>query len=444
MVRSSARTTESFERPTRSDLERIKEFLMKRSYFLTACLTIVALAAIYFGVFYAQPRVQSAPTAPKRGVPANPPVDAGWAKVLKSAEDHRRTPFRGITANGQIERGLYPVRSTGVSTRPMQVAAQRFLNSLNTRQRERTQYPMDSVRWRQWSNTHRFPRDGVSFGEFSAEQRRLAFGVLQASLSARGLKQSQDIIALNGHLGQLLGKPQEFGSNFYWLSLFSNPSSTEPWGWQLDGHHLNINYFVLGDQVVITPLFMGSEPVRGRYGPLKDIQLFEREESLAYQLMRSLSPAQKKRAILASEIPENVFTSGFRDNYEMRYAGLPFSAMNARQQQKLLELVETYTSRQEKGHAQLWLQEVKRRKQRLFFAWMGGTGPKDMFYYRVHSPVILIEFDHQAGLFLDKGREGRDHVHSVVRTPNGNDYGRDLLRQHYTEHDHGAGKSHRH
>ena len=39
------------------------------------------------------------------------------------------------------------------------------------------------------------------------------------------------------------------------------PSETEPWGWQLDGHHLVINYFVLGDQVVMTPAFMGSEPV---------------------------------------------------------------------------------------------------------------------------------------------------------------------------------------
>ena len=25
----------------------------------------------------------------------------------------------------------------------------------------------------------------------------------------------------------------------------------------------------------------------------------------------------------------------------------------------------------------------------------------------------------------------RQHIHAVVRTPNGNDYGKDLLRQHY-------------
>jgi hypothetical protein len=30
----------------------------------------------------------------------------------------------------------------------------------------------------------------------------------------------------------------------------------------------------------------------------------------------------------------------------------------------------------------------------------------------------------------------REHVHSMVRTPNGNDYGKDLLRQHYISHPH--------
>ena len=49
-------------------------------------------------------------------------------------------------------------------------------------------------------------------------------------------------------------------------SLSGEPSSDKPWGWQLDGHHVVINYFVLGDQVVMTPVFMGSEPVRAESG----------------------------------------------------------------------------------------------------------------------------------------------------------------------------------
>jgi hypothetical protein len=56
--------------------------------------------------------------------------------------------------------------------------------------------------------------------------------------------------------------------------------------------------------------------------------------------------------------------------------------------------------------------------------------------YRIYSPVILIEFDHLPGIIWDNTEPTRDHIHTVVRTPNGNDYGRDLLRQHYAQHDH--------
>jgi hypothetical protein len=49
--------------------------------------------------------------------------------------------------------------------------------------------------------------------------------------------------------------------------------------------------------------------------------------------------------------------------------------------------------------------------------------------------VVLIEFDHQRPANLkhlakDPQAPNRQHIHVVVRTPNGNDYGKDLLRQH--------------
>ena len=77
--------------------------------------------------------------------------------------------------------------------------------------------------------------------------------------------------------------------------------------------------------------------------------------------------------------------------------------------------------------------EVKRHLPNTFFAWMGGVDHDSVFYYRVHSPVILIEFDHQRGIALGNERPSRNHIHTVVRTPNGNDYGKDLLRQHHEQ-----------
>ena len=47
-----------------------------------------------------------------------------------------------------------------------------------------------------------------------------------------------------------------------------------------------------------------------------------------------------------------------------------------------------------------------------------------------------------ATVSFSRGLFGRapnpQHIHVVVRTPNGNDYGKDLLRQHYLLHPHGA------
>ena len=87
------------------------------------------------------------------------------------------------------------------------------------------------------------------------------------------------------------------------------------------------------------------------------------------------------------------------------------------------------------GHAKVKMEEVRKHLDRTHFAWIGGTGDDDPFYYRIHSPVILIEFDHQTPVALGGPRvPGKIHVHTVVRTPNGNDYGKDLLRQHYEKH----------
>jgi hypothetical protein len=87
------------------------------------------------------------------------------------------------------------------------------------------------------------------------------------------------------------------------------------------------------------------------------------------------------------------------------------------------------------------MDEINRHIEQTSFAWIGGMEADSVFYYRIHSPVVLIEFDHQrpanlAKFAADPKKPTRQHIHCVVRTPNGNDYGKDLLRQHYMAHPH--------
>ena len=95
----------------------------------------------------------------------------------------------------------------------------------------------------------------------SAAAARGGMALVRASLSAKGLALSQNIMKTDQTLREINNDALATMSELYFFTMMGQPSATEPWGWQLEGHHLVINYFVLGDQVVMTPMFLGGEPV---------------------------------------------------------------------------------------------------------------------------------------------------------------------------------------
>lgn len=351
-------------------------------------------------------------------------------------------PFKGITANGEILQGLFPVQSTGVSTEPVQKAARAFLSALSETQRAKTKFAVDDNEWRKWMNQHFYVRQGVGFNEMTDDQRNAAFDLMRASLSAKGLKLTRDIMKLNYTLGELNNNNfTEYGEWLYWITMMGEPSATEPWGWQLDGHHAIINYFVLGDQVVMTPYFIGSEPVIAKEGKFKGTVILQEEQRSGLAMLRALNDEQRKAAVIeVSKTRNNNLTEAFKDNVVLDYAGVKVSTFNDAQKKQLLDLIGLYTGNMDDGHAKVKIVEVEKHLDETYFAWIGGYEDDSVYYYRIHSPVILIEFDHQSPANLrhiyPAGVPNREHIHAVVRTPNGNDYGKDLLRRHYENHPH--------
>lgn len=352
-------------------------------------------------------------------------------------------PFKGLTADGTVEPNLFAIRSTGVSTEPVRKAADSWLAVLTAEQRARTTFKVDDSEWRKWMNQHFYVRQGVSFLEMSEQQREAAFALLKASLSAKGLKLTRDIMRLNHTLGELNNNDwEQYGEFRYHLTLMGTPSAIEPWGWQLDGHHVIINYFVLGTQVVMTPLFVGSEPVIAESGKFKGTVILQQEQNDGLKMLQALSEEQRKKAIVeVSKTGNNNVGEAFKDNVVLNYAGVAAKELNAVQQKQLLALAELYVSNMDGGHAKVKMEELRKHIDRTYFAWIGGTDDKSVYYYRIHSPVVMIEFDHQRPANLrhlakDPAAPNRQHIHCVVRTPNGNDYGKDLLRQHYLAHPH--------
>ena len=350
--------------------------------------------------------------------------------------------YTGVTTHGAPAEGLFGIHSTGVSTEPIQRAAKDFLGSLTSEQVAKTVFPVDDPEWRKWMNQHFYIRQGMGFDEMQEVQRNAAFGLLRESLSARGLKLTRDIMKLNHTLGELNGDNFiEYGEWLYWITVMGEPSSTEPWGWQLDGHHAIINYFVLGDQVVMTPFFVGSEPVIAETGKYMGTSIMQVEQSRGLAMLRALSEVQQEQAVIqVSKTGNDNLGEAFKDNIVLDYAGVQVASWSDTQKDQLLELIELYIGNLRDGHARVRMEEVTAHLNDTFFAWIGGTDDEAVFYYRIHSPVILIEFDHQqpAGLrhLFSSDLPIRQHVHAVIRTPNGNDYGKDLLRQHYKAHPH--------
>ena len=324
-------------------------------------------------------------------------------------------------------------------------AVNALLRLLSPDQRKAMSFPIGSDQWRRWQNTELYVEDyGLRLDEVASPVRDAAMAVLRASLSAEGYETSRNVMRLNRFLGDLVGGAAVLGEWSYIFCLFGAPSASEPWGWQLFGHHLSLNCFVLGRQMVLSPTFLGAEPSYADTGPFAGISLFEDEERAGLELMRALSPAQQREDIVAhammgGDLPpgrrhfaDNLHLTGARqDNRIIPYEGIKAAGLSAVQQRCLLDLIAAYIAPLPAGPGKARLAEIERHLGDTRFCWIGGFDETSPFYYRVQSPVVLIEFDHHAGVFLTNAEPAKFHVHTIVRTPNGNDYGVDLLRQHY-------------
>jgi len=371
----------------------------------------------------------------RRSLRAPPRVDE--SKLSQALQDLFATwrlslkqDFKGLTATGEVVPDLFPLRSTGVSTQSMLAAVNEFLASLDTDQRAAVSFPVQSEVWRHWSNIHRnVMRHGLCFAELSEHQRELAYAIMRAALGARAYETARNAMRLNEHLAELTGLPDEFGEFFYWISIFGTPSPDAPWGFQIDGHHCNINCFVLGNQMVLTPMLLGSEPVLAETGKYKGTTVLREEEAQGFAFMDALTPDQRRMATIGYDLPFDGFASGFKDNVVVPAVGLHASDMTPAQRVSLGDLIKLYSDRLPPAQAQLRFDEVKRHLNETIFAWIGEFDPVAPFYYRIYSPVIFIEFYHQPGVALPNTGYNRRHAHALVRTPNGNDYGRALLHQ---------------
>ena len=292
-------------------------------------------------------------------------------------------PFTGVRTAGGVTPGLFPVKATGVSTEPVRLAAGAFLASLTSVQSIRTVFAVDDAEWRRWSNVDNgiYVRQGVSLKEMTGAQRQAAMALMRASLSAKGLVLTDAIRKTDQVLREINDDAVRYDEELYFFTLMGTPSPTEPWGWQVDGHHLVINYFVLGDQVVMTPVFMGGEPVVATTGKYAGNAVLQTEQDQGLAFMRALSQAQRAAATLRRDKPANdIQTEADKDNLVLEYEGLQAAALPAPLKAQLRALVGLYVGNLRDDHARVRMDEVMAHLDDTWFAWAGGTSDADVFY----------------------------------------------------------------
>jgi hypothetical protein len=355
-------------------------------------------------------------------------------------EENAEMPFIGVTTEGQVLPGLFPIEDEGFDPQPVVAAANAYLAALPASDRARASRAIDATEWRLWTNAFAREPHGVLLEQMSDPAREAALALLQESLSTRGFAEVREAMALNGALATLLGQYADSLTEWmYWLTIFGSPSVSEPWGWQLSGHHVDLNCLILGPQMVLTPSFLGAE--------FDSDRIFADQRHRAIELISSLSPRARDQAILypsmrADDLPVELagrvdgrhLGGAGQDNRVVPYVGVRGDALTPGQRELLLALSDTFTIRLPPGPAARRRHAIESHLVSTYFSWIGEIGPASPFYFRIHSPVVLAEYDNHPGIFLDFDEPEPFHVHTVVRTPNGNDYGKDLLRAHYEVH----------
>ena len=323
-------------------------------------------------------------------------------------------------------------------------AANAVVAQLSAEQKRQTVLHLDSPEWRTWSNPEFLLSDkGIRLDQVAPSLRDAALRVLEAALSPEGYAKAVAAMRINHFLGELVGGPAVMNEHSYNFVLFgAEPSPTRPWGFSFYGHHLCLSVFLHRGQIVISPWFTGAEPNVIDAGPWKGTRILDEEERLGLELMQSLGPELQGRAQTYALMKDPAMPKGrwnhddqrhlcgaYRDNRVVPYEGIVVSELSAAQQDLVKRILNQYLLYLPQRARELRLRDCADRFAETYFSWIGGFGDDDPFYYRVQSPVVIVEFDHHSGVFLGNAEPAKFHVHTLLRTPNAGDYGFALRSQ---------------
>ncbi|KIX09187.1 uncharacterized protein Z518_00266 [Rhinocladiella mackenziei CBS 650.93] len=375
------------------------------------------------------------------------PFVADWMSLANGLIS---APYQGITTDGVVQKGLFKLAGVnddhGAPVQAMIDAVNNILLCASEQERRLICHDLDALQWRQWMNPEIYVfKNGVRLEEISDALAEKIHALMRASLSPSGYQRAIGCMKVNAFLGRLVNGRGVLNRDSYNFVLYGEmpPRRDRPWGWQLYGHHLCLNCTVLNTQMVLSPVFMGAEPnVIDDGGSDDGLLLFDTQEARGLALMQSLPQDLQCRIRVYDNLedpnmPEWRFHradqrhlgGAFQDNRVIPYEGVPVVEFPTWAQSAVENIIRISLDILPEKSLDQRMREILQHWSKTFFSWIGSFSDVDAFYYKIHSPVIMIEFDHHTGLFLTNKEALPFHIHTLIRTPNGNDYGKEYIRQ---------------
>ncbi|MEM1082610.1 MAG: DUF3500 domain-containing protein [Verrucomicrobiota bacterium] len=304
----------------------------------------------------------------------------------------------------------------------MKTAANEFLASLEEAKLKKARLPFDGDERENW---HYVPKErtGLSLKEMNESQKNAAVALVASAMSEAGAVKAAQIITLEAVLAGIENDPEGRDQELYWAAVFGEPGNPKGWGFRIEGHHLSINITIVGgEQVSVTPSFMGTNPAEVAEGDAKGMRPLGAEEDLGRTLAAALLESGKKSVVFSEEPPREILTGADRTAKQLDPVGLTAADMSDAQRKALFELIAEYTNRYRDDLAAADLARIRKIDHKVLrFGWAGSVEAGEPYYYRIQGPSFLIE--------AANTQNNANHMHTVWRDLK-RDFGRDLLKEH--------------
>lgn len=314
-------------------------------------------------------------------------------------------------------------RSTKINSGSEKASA--FIKALTELQFKKCVFPFDEMSRYEW---HYVPppmifRTGIAVKELEERQETLFYEMLKIYLSAEGYKRTQDIMSFEYLLKEMEPTNENRIPENYFISIYGTPNKDSTWAWKFTGHHLTLNFTIVKDELEFAPFFFGVYPSEVKSGEKKGLRLIKDEEDLGFELILSLTTEQKQKAIFQHNAFLDIVTKNSAQVAPLLPVGVLASDLKMEQKAILNKILVAYLLSMPTANRIARMKNVLTEDMNFIrFGWAGETEPGKPHYYRIQGKTFLIEFDNT--------QNNANHIHTVWRDFN-DDYGRDLLKEHY-------------